>query len=146
MSPGGLPPEAALSLSKGVLGRDSPGRGLCQGEKWEQSQARVHVGPQCRGVRSLGCLGAEGLGDGLPRSCQLPGPSVAAAAEDPGVAARALACVADVLGCMAEGRGGLRSGPAANPEWVRPFSFLERGDLARGVEALTQERARWLSR
>ncbi|XP_043293993.1 L-fucose kinase isoform X3 [Cervus canadensis] len=71
---------------------------------------------------------------------------VAAGAEDPGVAARALACVADVLGCMAEGRGGLRSGPAANPEWVRPFSFLERGDLARGVEALTQERARWLSR
>lgn len=71
---------------------------------------------------------------------------VAAGAEDPGVAARALACVADVLGCMAGGRGGLRSGPAANPEWLWPFSFLERGDLARGVEALTRERARWLSR
>ncbi|XP_029420313.1 L-fucose kinase isoform X4 [Nannospalax galili] len=81
-----------------------------------------------------------------------PGPllaildKVAAGAKDPGVAARALACVADVLGCMAEGRGGLRSGPAANPEWMRPFSFLECGDLVRGVEALAQERNKWLSR
>ena len=110
------------------------------------SQARIQVGPQSRGVRGLGCLRGEGLGDGLLSSCPPPGPSVAAGAEDPGVAARALACVADVLGCMAEGRGGLRSGPAANPEWVSPFSFLERGDLARGVEGLTRERARWLSR
>uniref|UniRef100_A0A2K5SIG0 L-fucose kinase n=1 Tax=Cebus imitator TaxID=2715852 RepID=A0A2K5SIG0_CEBIM len=81
-----------------------------------------------------------------------PGPllatldQVAAGAGDPGVAARALACVADVLGCMAEGRGGLRSGPAANPEWMRPFSYLECGDLAAGVEALAQERDKWLSR
>ncbi|XP_036296947.1 L-fucose kinase isoform X2 [Pipistrellus kuhlii] len=71
---------------------------------------------------------------------------VAAGAGDPGVAARVLACVADVLGCMAEGQGGLRSGPAANPEWVRPFSFLECGDLAGGVKALAQERDKWLSR
>jgi fucokinase len=76
----------------------------------------------------------------------IPGPSVAAGAGNPGVAARALACVADVLGCMAEGQGGLRSGPAANPEWVRPFSYLECGDLAGGVEALAQERDKWLSR
>ncbi|XP_060041157.1 L-fucose kinase isoform X3 [Erinaceus europaeus] len=71
---------------------------------------------------------------------------VAASAGDPGVAARSLACVADVLGCMAEGLGGLRSGPAANPEWLRPFSHLECGDLARGVKALAQERDKWLSR
>lgn len=71
---------------------------------------------------------------------------VAAGAEDPGVAARALACVADVLSCMAEGQGGLRSGPAANPEWIQPFSYLERGDLMRGVEALAQEREKWLTR
>uniref|UniRef100_A0A8C5LGP4 L-fucose kinase n=1 Tax=Jaculus jaculus TaxID=51337 RepID=A0A8C5LGP4_JACJA len=71
---------------------------------------------------------------------------VAAEAGDPGIAARALACVADVLGCMAEGQGGLRSGPAANPEWMRPFSFLECGDLVGGVEALAQERDKWLSR
>ncbi|XP_076989103.1 L-fucose kinase isoform X1 [Tamandua tetradactyla] len=81
-----------------------------------------------------------------------PGPllatldQVAAGAGDPGVAARALSCVADVLGCMAEGCGGLRSGPAANPEWTRPFSHLEGGDLSRGVEALAQERDKWLSR
>lgn len=62
------------------------------------------------------------------------------------MAARVLACVADVLGCMAEGQGGLRSGPAANPEWIRPFSYLECGDLAGGVKALAQERDKWLSR
>lgn len=62
------------------------------------------------------------------------------------MAARALACVADVLGCWAKGRGGLRSGPAANPGWIQPFSYLECGDLPRGVEALAQERDKWLSR
>lgn len=75
-----------------------------------------------------------------------PGLAVAAGAGDPGVAARALACVADVLGCMAEGQGGLRSGPAANPGWMRPFSYLECGDLVGGVQALAQERDKWLSR
>lgn len=62
------------------------------------------------------------------------------------MAARALACVADVLGCMAEGRGGLRSGPAANPEWLWAFKILESGDLAQGVAALARERDKWLSR
>ncbi|XP_030780341.1 L-fucose kinase isoform X4 [Rhinopithecus roxellana] len=84
--------------------------------------------------------------EGCPRPLLATLDQVAAGAGDPGVAARALACVADVLGCMAEGRGGLRSGPAANPEWMRPFSYLECGDLAAGVEALAQERDKWLSR
>lgn len=30
---------------------------------------------------------------------------------------RLLANIADLLGCMAAGEGGLRSGPAANPQW-----------------------------
>ncbi|XP_032983432.1 L-fucose kinase isoform X3 [Rhinolophus ferrumequinum] len=84
--------------------------------------------------------------EGCPRTLLATLDQVAAGTGDPGVAARALACVADVLGCWAEGRGGLRSGPAANPEWLRPFSYLECGDLARGVEALAQERDKWLSR
>ena len=36
--------------------------------------------------------------------------------------------------------------PAANPEWIQPFSYLECGDLMRGVEALAQEREKWLTR
>ncbi|XP_072674103.1 L-fucose kinase isoform X3 [Canis lupus baileyi] len=84
--------------------------------------------------------------EGCPRPLLATLDQVAAAAGDPGVAARALACVADVLGCMAEGQGGLRSGPAANPEWMRPFSYLECGNLAGGVQALAQERDKWLSR
>ncbi|XP_018608232.2 L-fucose kinase isoform X2 [Scleropages formosus] len=74
--------------------------------------------------------------------------SVAAGStKDLGIAARCLACVADVLGCMAgEGKGGLRSGPAANPSWAPAFALLERGDLSRGVKALAAERKNWLSR
>ncbi|KAG6920409.1 L-fucose kinase, partial [Chelydra serpentina] len=72
--------------------------------------------------------------------------TVASVAADPGVAARALACIADVLGCMAKGNGGLRSGPAANREWALAFQQLERGDIAEGVKELAKERGKWLGR
>lgn len=66
---------------------------------------------------------------------------------DLGVAARTLACIADVLGCMAgEGKGGLRSGPAANPAWAFAFSLLEQGKLEAGVLELANQRTRWLNR
>ncbi|KAL0967867.1 hypothetical protein UPYG_G00258650 [Umbra pygmaea] len=74
--------------------------------------------------------------------------SIAASSrENLGVAARCLACIADVLGCLAgEGRGGLRSGPAANPFWRHAFYLLEQGDLPGGVQALAKERTNWNSR
>ncbi|XP_064526745.1 L-fucose kinase isoform X1 [Pseudopipra pipra] len=71
---------------------------------------------------------------------------VASTAGDAGVAARALACIAEVLGCMARGEGGLRSGPAANREWASAFGCLERGDIASGVRELAAERQKWMSR
>lgn len=42
-----------------------------------------------------------------------------------GIAARTLANIADVLGCMAGPKGGLRSGPAANTVWSKAFKLLE---------------------
>lgn len=42
-----------------------------------------------------------------------------------GVAARVLANIADVLGQLAMGEGGLRSGPAANQDWQKAFQLLE---------------------
>ena len=42
-----------------------------------------------------------------------------------GVAARTLANIADILGCMAGPKGGLRSGPAANSAWAKAFCLLE---------------------
>ncbi|RLW01216.1 hypothetical protein DV515_00008186 [Chloebia gouldiae] len=71
---------------------------------------------------------------------------VASTASDAGIAARALACIADVLGCMAQGEGGLRSGPAANREWASAFGRLESGDIAGGVQELAAERQKWMSR
>ncbi|XP_022341951.2 L-fucose kinase-like isoform X3 [Crassostrea virginica] len=65
---------------------------------------------------------------------------------DPGVAARTLANIADVLGSRAGQRGGLRSGPAANKAWAKAFHLLENGELERGVDALAKERSRWLDR
>uniref|UniRef100_A0A3B4ERP8 L-fucose kinase n=1 Tax=Pundamilia nyererei TaxID=303518 RepID=A0A3B4ERP8_9CICH len=64
---------------------------------------------------------------------------------DLGVAARCLSCIADVLVCMASGRGGLRSGPAANEAWSSAYAMLEEGDLRGGVHALTVQRQHWLS-
>lgn len=64
----------------------------------------------------------------------------------PGIAARTLANIADVLGCMAATKGGLRSGPAANRSWARAFHKLEKGNLCGGVDALAQIRASWLGR
>ncbi|XP_058702137.1 L-fucose kinase isoform X2 [Poecile atricapillus] len=71
---------------------------------------------------------------------------VASTASDAGIAARALACIAEVLGCMAQGEGGLRSGPAANREWASAFGRLESGDIAGGVQELAAERQKWMSR
>ncbi|OPJ78107.1 L-fucose kinase isoform B [Patagioenas fasciata monilis] len=70
---------------------------------------------------------------------------VASMAGDAGIAARALACIADVLGCMARDKGGLRSGPAANREWASAFGRLESGDIAGGVRELAAERQKWMS-
>ncbi|XP_030313845.1 L-fucose kinase [Calypte anna] len=70
---------------------------------------------------------------------------VASTAGDAGIAARALACIAEVLGCMARGEGGLRSGPAANREWASAFGLLESGDIPRGVQELAAERRKWMS-
>lgn len=74
--------------------------------------------------------------------------SVAAGSSgDLGIAARCLACIADVLGCLAgEGKGGLRSGPAANPLWAAAFKLLEDANLPAGVQELAEQRNRWISR
>lgn len=50
---------------------------------------------------------------------------VAMDTDSPGVAARALANVADVLGCMAGSKGGIRSGPSANVQWKSAYDLLE---------------------
>ena len=62
----------------------------------------------------------------------------------PGVAARTLACVADMLGTMAGRRAGLRSGPGRNMAFAPAFALLERGETALGVRAMATERANWL--
>ncbi|CAN2389283.1 L-fucose kinase [Pristimantis euphronides] len=72
--------------------------------------------------------------------------TVASITDDPGVAARALASVADLLGYMAGREGGLRSGPAANKAWLRAYLLLEKGNVTQGVKLLAEERARWLDR
>uniref|UniRef100_A0A674MS94 Fucose kinase n=1 Tax=Takifugu rubripes TaxID=31033 RepID=A0A674MS94_TAKRU len=65
--------------------------------------------------------------------------------EELGLAARCLTCIADVLVGMAGGKGGLRSGPAANKAWSSAYLLLEK-DLSGGVQALAAQRENWLSR
>ena len=42
-------------------------------------------------------------------------------------------CLQDLLGAMAEGRGGLRSGPAHNPEFAVSLELLEAGQVGGAV-------------
>lgn len=123
---------ATLAFRRNLFFRQA----LCRARHVLEARQDLSLRPLIRAAIHEGCAG----------SLLATLDQVAAGAGDPGVAARSLACVADVLGCMAEGLGGLRSGPAANPEWLRSFSHLECGDLARGVKALAQERDKWLSR
>ena len=55
-----------------------------------------------------------------------------------------LAMTADLLGCMASDKGGLRSGPAHNKDFAPAISLLEAGHLDTGLEALMIARSRWL--
>lgn len=65
--------------------------------------------------------------------------------EELGLAARCLICIADVLVDMAGGKGGLRSGPAANKAWSSAYLLLEK-DLSGGIQALAAQREKWLCR
>lgn len=71
---------------------------------------------------------------------------VAATTKSAGIAARALACIADLLGEMV-GRDpiGLRSGPGRNQAFRSAFDALERKDTAAGVALMAVERERWVS-
>ncbi|KAF6026786.1 FUK [Bugula neritina] len=71
--------------------------------------------------------------------------TVAMESDSPGIAGRALANIADVLGCMAGLEGGLRSGPSANAVWKQAYDLLERGDVKEGVAQLAAIRTRWLT-
>jgi fucokinase len=62
-----------------------------------------------------------------------------------GIAARTLANIADVLGAMSRGAGGLRSGPACNNQWDMAFQLLEAGDMSRGFAAMAAERQNWMT-
>ena len=50
---------------------------------------------------------------------------VGAECKSAGIAARTLANIADVLGALSRGAGGLRSGPASNRQWNCAFQLLE---------------------
>jgi len=50
---------------------------------------------------------------------------VGAECQSAGIAARTLANIADMLGAMSRGAGGLRSGPASNRQWNYAFQLLE---------------------
>lgn len=52
-------------------------------------------------------------------------PLVACNAESADCVARTLSCIADVLSEMAGDKVGLRSGPAANENWMHAYRLLE---------------------
>ncbi|XP_067651598.1 L-fucose kinase-like isoform X1 [Haliotis asinina] len=98
---------------------------------------------QHKGFRNVyNSASVEGYSQMILRSLD----EVTSSTKSPGIAARTLANIADILGCMAGNKGGLRSGPAANKTWSKAFGYLEALDLSVGVPALAKERERWLGR
>eukprot|EP00043_Microstomoeca_roanoka_P014311 m.141571 g.141571 ORF g.141571 m.141571 type:complete len:1080 (+) comp15983_c0_seq1:70-3309(+) len=70
---------------------------------------------------------------------------VAASVPSPGVAARTLACIADMLAAMSQGRGGLRSGPGRNVEFVPALEALDAQQRELGVFLLARAREQWMA-
>ncbi len=66
--------------------------------------------------------------------------TIGAGAERSSQLARILAMTADLLGSMADGLGGLRSGPARNPAFGAGLRMLEAGQLAEGLAAWSRVR------
>jgi len=62
-----------------------------------------------------------------------------------GIAARTLACIADLLGKLSFGKGGLRSGPGRNVVFKDAFDFFEDRNIAAGVASMAKQRKQWLS-
>ena len=61
------------------------------------------------------------------------------------VAGRALACIAELLARAAQGKGGLRSGPARNSQWRKGLTMLEQGgNIGMAVKELAKQRTSWL--
>jgi len=56
-----------------------------------------------------------------------------------------LAMIGEVLGCMAGGRGGLRSGPASNRDFASALKFIQEEKYKEGLEELKNVRTRWLN-
>lgn len=61
-----------------------------------------------------------------------------------GVAARALACIADLLSAFCHGKGVLRSGPGNNTEFAAALSALDSGEREQGVLLLGKVREGWM--
>lgn len=57
---------------------------------------------------------------------------------------RLLANIADLLGCMAAGDGGLRSGPAANPQWRNALQQLKLGNQSGAMELMFDTCKSWM--
>lgn len=58
---------------------------------------------------------------------------------------RLLANVADLLGCMAAGKGGLRSGPAANPLWKNALVQLKAGNQKQALDLMVNTCRQWIA-
>lgn len=61
------------------------------------------------------------------------------------IAARVLASTADCLTAFAGKTGGLRSGPAQNPDWREGFTALRENRIADAVRFFAQKRVDWLN-
>ena len=58
---------------------------------------------------------------------------------------RVFSTIADFLAEMAHNKGGLRSGPAHNPDWDTPMESLRQGRIGEAVQMMAALRAKWMN-
>jgi hypothetical protein len=137
----------------GGAGRDDgPGAETCAAETWAALPIlpllrRLSTGSLNTFSRLLASL--DGIAAGTSSFPQASSPqsssppSSSTHSPSPQSSAHAFAAVAEALCLRAAGRGGLRTGPAANTEWGAPLALLRSGLAADAARALAAVRDKW---
>eukprot|EP00656_Telonema_subtile_P000810 TRINITY_DN10382_c0_g1_i1.p1 TRINITY_DN10382_c0_g1~~TRINITY_DN10382_c0_g1_i1.p1 ORF type:complete len:1410 (-),score=348.79 TRINITY_DN10382_c0_g1_i1:105-4334(-) len=78
------------------------------------------------------------------QTCMLQMLDMIAATAPVDIVARALATIATLLVVIADGQGGLRLGPAGNPNWRPALAMIQAGECSDGVRLMAQLRSGWM--
>lgn len=101
--------------------------------------------PIIRKIVSYGDMNERALEVGFGVSDHVQALDTLAMTAEPRQVPRILSTVADFLAEMAGNKGGLRSGPAHNPDWDDAMAEIRAGHIKEAVQAMATLRQSWLN-